>query len=58
MFYAIKQWKPYGAMKGNINFNNYISLRILAGLSVLDNDSKPGKDVQLFFEQRGLLKPQ
>lgn len=58
MFVAIQQWKPFGFFEGDVNFNNYYSLRILAGIKALDNNTEdPGKDAQLILEQKGLYTP-
>jgi hypothetical protein len=55
MFYATQQWKPFGSIEGDVNFDNYFSLRILAGIKDLDNNAEdPGKDAQSFLEQEGL----
>ncbi len=56
MFSAIQQWKPFGSIGGDANFDNYYSLRILAGIKDLDNNSEdPGKDAKLFLQKRGLF---
>jgi hypothetical protein len=58
MFIATQQWKPFGSIEGDANFDNYYSLRIRAGIIALDNNSEdPGKDARSFLEQRGLYKP-
>jgi len=58
MFIATQQWKPFGSIEGDVNFNNYYSLRILAGIKALDNNAEdPAKDAQSFLEQRGLYTP-
>jgi hypothetical protein len=58
MFIAIQQRKPFGSIEGDVNFDNYYSLRIMSGIKALDNNLEdPGKDAQSFLEQRGLYTP-
>jgi hypothetical protein len=58
MFIATEQWKPFGSIEGDVNFDNYFSLRILAGIKDLDNNSEdPGKDARSFLVQKGLYTP-
>jgi hypothetical protein len=57
MFAAVQQWKPYGSKKGDIDFNNYFSIRILAGVQDYDGGPDPGKDVTLFLQKKGLFTP-
>jgi hypothetical protein len=58
MFIATQQWKPFGSIEGDVNFDNNYSLRLLAGIIALDNNSEdPGKDARSFLEQRGLYTP-
>jgi hypothetical protein len=58
MFIATQQWKPYGTIKGDIDFNNYFSRRILTGIATLDNNSAdPGGEARDFLGKRGLFKP-
>jgi len=40
MFMTTQQWKPFGSIKGDVNFDNYYSLRILAGIKALDNNAE------------------
>jgi hypothetical protein len=58
MFIATQQWKPFWAFEGDVNFDNYYSLRILAGMKALDNNSEDqGRDTQSFLERKGLYTP-
>lgn len=56
-----QQFSPVLVFRGQQRargFNNYFSLRILAGIASTDNDLRdPGRDVRDFLEKRGLFNP-